>query len=92
VDGTGDHVVVLGRFAGCEYRVETNGARASYSGPGFAVTFDLDAPLPTLAGEADEGLEVDLGYSRIMLLVRDGLFAAGAVNYVNARLPITRDA
>jgi len=88
VDPVAPRAAVRARFAGQEYAVEEDpGGRVRYSGPGFRVTFDPRDPVATLDGEAADGQEIDLTYSRIMLLVREGLLAPGAVNYVSALRP-----
>jgi putative selenate reductase len=81
--GSGGSGVVLGRFAGRELRVDVEGARVRYGGPGFEVVFIVDDLEETLTGHADPGVEVDFTFSRIMLWLREGVFADGAVNYVS---------
>jgi len=78
----GARAVVLGRFEGAEYRLETGEARAAFSGPGFRVSFDERDPEGTVQGEADS--EVDLTYYHIMTRLRQALLAPDTVNYVNA--------
>ena len=83
LSSAGSRATVLGRFSGREYRIETDGPRVRYLGPGFEVTFNVADPITTLDGGAEADVDIDLTYSRIMLWLRDGLFAPDAVNYVN---------
>jgi putative selenate reductase len=73
---------VYGRFSGREYAVSVSPGMAEYSGAGFRVRFQEGDPVGTIAGDAAG--DVDLTYFHIMNLMRRGLFAADAVNYVNA--------
>jgi putative selenate reductase len=83
VSSAGTRSTVLGRFSGRGYRIDTDGSLVRYAGPGFEVTFEAADPVATLDGESRADVEIDLTYSRIMLWLRDGLFAPDAVNYVN---------
>ena len=88
VDPTAPGLLVRARFGGREYTLEgTDAGAVRYSGPGFAVRFDPRDPAGTMAGDAPDGSAISLYFSRIMLLVREGLFAPGAVNYVSALRP-----
>ncbi|MDE2291023.1 MAG: glutamate synthase [Elusimicrobia bacterium] len=73
---------VHGRFEGREFRMETDGARASYSGAGFEVSFRVDDPEGSVEGEAAG--EVDLTYWRLMDWLAKGVLKDDAVNYVNS--------
>jgi putative selenate reductase len=74
--------IVLGRFAGGEYRLQIENGHAAYSGAGFAVTFEEADPERTIQGEARE--MVDLTYFRIMNALRAAILTSTDVNYVNA--------
>jgi hypothetical protein len=88
VDPALPRATVRARFVGVEYALEEEAdGRVSYSGPGFSLRFDPRDPAGTLDGNATAGQEIDLSYSRIMLLVHDGLLAPGAVNYVSSLRP-----
>ncbi|MGB0590325.1 MAG: 4Fe-4S dicluster domain-containing protein [Myxococcota bacterium] len=71
-----------GRFEGAVYRTSEQGGRVLYSGPGFSVTFDGDAPEETMDGEAVNS--VDLTYWRLLTMVRDSVYDEGEVNYLRA--------
>ncbi len=71
--------VFLGRVHGVEYRLEQDGARLAFSGPGFAVTFRADDPAGTLAGEAN--VEVDLAWARVLDHVKEAVYGPGALSY-----------
>jgi putative selenate reductase len=73
--------VVHGRFGGVEYRLEVDGGRATFGGPGFLVSFAERDPEATVQGEAAG--DVDLTLYHIMNRLRLALFAPSAVNYVN---------
>jgi putative selenate reductase len=88
VDPALPRATVRARFVGVEYALEEEAdGRVRYSGPGFSLRFDPRDPAGTLDGDATAGQEIDLSYSRIMLLVHDGLLAPGAVNYVSSLRP-----
>ena len=63
---------VSGRIEGREYSLETRGARVSFSGKGFELSFDEGDPLGTLDGHAQD--EVDLTWWRILSWIRDGVY------------------
>ncbi len=73
---------VHGRFGGADYLLEVRDGRAAYSGPGFALRFEVQDPVRTAAGDASD--EADLGYFEIMNRLRTAVLAEDAVNYVNA--------
>lgn len=73
-----------GRFGGRRYVVESGGARLRYRGEGFDLGLDLADPAGTAEGQAAG--PVDLAPLRIMELLRVGVTAPGAVNYVSAAL------
>jgi putative selenate reductase len=85
VEQQGSVRTVLGRFGGqaFEARIESSegGAKAWFSGQGFAVEFDRADPAGTVQGRADG--EVDLTYFNLMDLVSSAVLAAGD-NYVSA--------
>ncbi|MCA9667697.1 MAG: 4Fe-4S dicluster domain-containing protein [Myxococcales bacterium] len=70
---------VLGRFDGKGYRLELAGARARYSGEGFAVSLDMENPAGSIEGEAS--VEVDLAYMHIMCWMVEALLG-GEVSYI----------
>jgi len=76
----GESLAVAARFGGREVRVELAGGRVVYSGDGFRLRFEEEAPVPTLAGEAAG--EVDLTFWRLAALVARALTAPGAINWV----------
>ncbi|MBI2833402.1 MAG: glutamate synthase [Acidobacteria bacterium] len=78
----GRREIVLGRFAGAEYRVEVEELSARYSGSGFEVIFDSGDPERTLDGHAEA--DVDLTYYRIMNLLRAAVLDESHPNYVNS--------
>ena len=73
-----------GRLDGRAYVVESGGARLRYRGDGFDLALDPADPAATAEGHADG--PVDLAPLRIMELLRAGVTAPGAVNYVSAAL------
>ena len=73
---------VLGRLDGREREVRMEDAQAHYTGEGFRVRFAVTDPAGTLAGAADEGVVVDLGWPLTMLALRDAVVAPGAVSYL----------
>ena len=73
--------LVLGRFAGCEYRLEIEGGRVRYAGENFRLSFEEVDPVGTMTGEVTG--EVDLTYFHIMNGLRQALLAPTEVNYVN---------
>jgi putative selenate reductase len=75
--------IVLGRFSGAEYRLETAAGRVRFSGEGFDVRFDEADPSQTIEGEAAPDTIVDLTYFEIMNRLRLSLLATSDVNYVN---------
>ena len=93
---------VLGRIDGRELSVEPwpagdgdgdrdgdgdgDGARVRYRGEGFDLRFDPRAPEATLAGDVDEGREVDLTPCHVMLWLQGAVWGAGAVNWLGASL------
>jgi putative selenate reductase len=88
VDPASRRALVRARFAGEEYALQDTGeGRVRYTGPWFSLTFDPRDVARTLGGDGPDGQEIDLTYSRIMLLVREALFAPGAVNYVSSLRP-----
>ena len=82
VERRGGRDLLLGRFAGAEYKVEIAGGRVGFSGPGFSVAFAEPDPEGSVQGEASG--DVDLTYYHIMNRLRLALFAPATVNYVNA--------
>ncbi|MBI5596268.1 MAG: glutamate synthase [Elusimicrobia bacterium] len=74
-------VRVHGRFDGRAYSMETDGARASYSGEGFRVAFSCADPEGTVSGDALG--EVDLTYWRLMDILSKAVLDPRAPNYVN---------
>ena len=72
--------IVLGRFDGREYRMDTDGHRVDYAGDDFRLSFDQDDVPGTIEGEA--GGEVDLTYFQIMNMIRGAILARGEVNYI----------
>jgi putative selenate reductase len=77
-------LLMLGRFQGRAYQVESGGARLRYRGEGFDLSLDLADPAGTAEGRADG--PVDLTWLRIMELLRAAVTAPGAVNFVSAAL------
>lgn len=80
-DDAGD--LVLARVDGHEYRLVVRDRRAEFQAGGVTIVFDPDDPARTAEGDAPAGTAIDLGVFQIMDLVREGIFADGAVNYVN---------
>ena len=76
-----DRDVVLARVEGRALRLELGADLAAFAGDGFAVTFAPDDPAGTLAGRADEGVEVDLGWYFVLRELRRAVLDGGAVNY-----------
>jgi putative selenate reductase len=74
--------IVMGRFAGQEYRLEVSDGQAAYSGAGFAVTFAEADPDHTIDGDATS--IVDLTYFQIMNALRKAILASSEVNYVTS--------
>lgn len=79
----GPHDLVRARIGGREFRLEVQDDRARFAADGVEVGFTLGDPAGTIAGDLPPGTIVDLGAFQIMDLVREGIFAAGSVNYVN---------
>jgi putative selenate reductase len=79
------HDLILGRFAGREFRVDVVEHEVRFQNTAFDVWFDEDDPEQTVRGEAQDGVEVELIYYFIMHALARALHAPGAVNYVNAR-------
>lgn len=78
----GGRDLMLARFQpGEELRLEVEGDRAAFSGPGFSVTFDTHDPEGTLEGRA-EG-EIDLTRYRILEVLRASVLHPSEVNYVS---------
>jgi putative selenate reductase len=75
---------MVGRFGGRVYQVESGGPRLRYRGDGFDLTLDPADPAGTAAGTASG--PVDLGWLRVMELLRAAVTAPGAVNFVSAAL------
>ena len=73
---------VHGRFSGREFVVRVAQSTVDYSGEGFAVRFKQGDPAGSVAGEAAG--EVDLTYFHIMDLMRQAVYAADTVSYINA--------
>lgn len=69
-----------GRFAGKEFRLCTDGDRASFQGESFEVQFDIGNPSETMVGQGDG--EVDLSYFHIMTWVRKAVLNS-ASNYLH---------
>jgi len=83
VGWTSGTTIVLGRFAGSEYRLETPAeGPARYSGAGFDLTLDPENPEGTVEGDA-EG-DVDLVYARLMDLIRRAVHSEGAASWMGA--------
>jgi len=72
---------VLGRFDDGECMLEVSGERVIFSGHGFHLTFDPTDPEGTLAGEAED--EVDLTRCHIMYLLLEAVLDTEQVNHVN---------
>ena len=74
--------IVMGRFAGHEYRLQVSDGQVAYSGARFAVTFAESDPERTFDGDATS--VVDLTYFQIMNALRKALLASSEVNYVTS--------
>jgi putative selenate reductase len=85
LEATPGGVRMHGRLAGRTYVVESGGPRLRYRGDGFDLALDPADPGAGAEGHADG--PVDLAPLRIMELLRAGVTAPGAVNYVSAALP-----
>jgi putative selenate reductase len=77
----GEREIVRGRFDGRDYRLEARGGEIIYSGEGFEITYEEDAPEETVAGSGPE--EVDLTYGFIMDRLRRKIHDPGQINYLN---------
>ncbi|MHC5003363.1 MAG: glutamate synthase [Planctomycetota bacterium] len=73
VDAGGDGLRVRGRVGERECELRLEGGTARFTGAGFDVTFALDDPEGTIAGRADEGIEVDLGDAWVLKLIGEGM-------------------
>ncbi len=87
LEATADGIRMHGRFGGRSFIVESGGAKLGYRGDGFELRLDLADPAGSAEGHADG--PVDLGPLRIMELIRAGVTAPGANNYVSVALAIT---
>jgi len=76
-----DRDVVLARVQGKVLRLELGQAVAALSGDGFAVSFHPDDPAGTLAGTADAGVEVDLGWFFVLRELVRAVLDGGGANY-----------
>jgi putative selenate reductase len=81
-DRHGATEIVMGRFAGHEYRLQVSDGQVAYSGAEFAVTFAESDPERTLEGDASS--VVDLTYFQIMNALRKAILASSEVNYVTS--------
>src|SRR6185369_209229 len=86
LEATAGGVRMHGRLGGRTYVVESGGPRLRYRGDGFDLALDPADPGAGAEGHADG--PVDLAPLRIMELLRAGVTAPGAVNYVSAALPL----
>ncbi|MCB9556542.1 MAG: glutamate synthase [Deltaproteobacteria bacterium] len=82
VFATRDGLLVLcGRFSGNDYRVELRApTEHRYVGQGFDVTFDPAQIERTIAGHAED--EVDLTYHTLLVAIHRAVVAAPTQNYV----------
>jgi putative selenate reductase len=82
VERNDGEMCIWGRVEGIEFSLGDAGDRALFTGPDFAVTLDPDDPVTTVEGTAAS--EIDLTYLHILRWMRDAVFHADRVNYVNA--------
>ena len=83
MERSGTAYSVHARFDSKEYYLKASDDRCEFSGEGFSVTFDPEALIDTIAGDA--GTQIDLTYYYIIDELRKAIFAdSAAVNYVNA--------
>jgi putative selenate reductase len=75
---------MVGRFGGRAFEVESGGPRLRYRGEGFDLSLDPADPAAGAAGTADR--PVELGWLRIMELLRAAVTAPDQVNFVSAAL------
>jgi len=73
---------VHARIGSADYRLDLDlgGDLAHFSGHGFDIRFDVDDPIHTVKGEAEN--EIDLTYFYIIRWIRDAVFAGDQVSYV----------
>lgn len=81
VERTAAHDLVLGRFAGTEWRLEARGNNMLFEGTGFRVSFMEDDLENTLDGIASD--DVDLTWYGILNLLRNAVLAPDDVNWVS---------
>lgn len=81
VERTATRDIVWGRAAGKEWRIEARGGQIVFEGTGFRVTFLEHDPENTIAGDAND--EVDLTWFRILNLLRHAVLAPRDVNWVS---------
>jgi putative selenate reductase len=87
LERTAEGVRMHGRLGGRTYVVESGGAKLAYRGDGFDLRLDLADPAGSAEGRADG--PVDLAPLRIMELLRAGVTAPDAINYVSVALHLT---
>jgi putative selenate reductase len=85
VEGRRGYALAVGRLGGVEYRLDVDGSRMCYEGPGFSVELDEADPQGSLSGQAPpDGGEIDFRSYHVLRWLLDAVLDPSSVNPVNS--------